>query len=299
MRYYHSSHAHENNNHTAQMPILIKPTCSFCAKSGLDIPTDHWRQNKFTGELTCPRLRETKCKCCGALGHTAKMCGVRIELEQQEKLAQRKQRQADLVSGEVWMAPAKGSTKRAPVFSWEQPPDPAKACVRLAPAGRYAALLCEEAELEEEIKELETKIAPGPVEPAPAPTVSWAAAVKRAQSIKWGSTPLEAAKRKISWDASIPHSSRTIRTTRIMTASIGTAPAKLTPEQVGEWTPAIGVPVARGYTPLGVFVCAAADMPIAYKRTVVWGEDDEDDELPNVHEMFLREMQRRSQRIGR
>ena len=260
------------------MPIVYKPTCTFCAKSGLDIPTDHWRQNKRTGELTCPRLRATKCKCCGALGHTAKMCGLRIELEQQEKLAQRKQRQADLASGEVWMAPAKGSTKRAPVFSWEMPPDPAKACPRLAPVGRFDALLCEEAEVEEEF----TPPPPPPPPPPPVastspPQVSWATAVKRAQAIKWGVTPLEAAKRTISWDASIPHTRRTIRTERIMTACCGTAPAKLTAAQHAEWypeAPVVGVPIACGYTPS--------------KWTTVWGSDEDDEELPSIHEVRAR-----------
>ena len=245
------------------MPIVYKPTCTFCAKSGLDIPTDHWLTNKRTGELTCPRLRATKCKCCGGTGHTVKMCSVRIELEQQEKLAQRKQRQADLASGEVWMAPIKVKAKPAPA----KVAGTTKVCV---PSSRFAALLCEEAELEEEIEQLETKLE---TTPAP-PLVTWAAAVKRAQAIKWGATPLEAAKRTISWDASIPHTRRTIRSVRIMTNACGTAPAQLTPEQHAEWYPGeavVGVPIARGYTPL--------------KWTTVWGsdEEDEDEELPSIH----------------
>ena len=254
------------------------PYCSFCAKAGDDAdPWGHWRTDR-AGKITCPRLLATECKFCGKTGHTAKFCGERAFKEKEEKLAERKRQQQDLEGGQLWMA----STSRA------RPPARIAAgsnselhnASAVMPGGRFGVLLCEESEpAEPEPAEPE----PEPAEPEPEKIVqaacvlaprkdelTWATMLQRSTAVKWGTTPLEAAKKKISWDASIPNIVRTKRwypTAR---------PAELSAPQWSAW---------------------ATEIPLDMKK---WAERDEDgEELPDVHVMFAAEAAKRASRDTR
>ena len=67
-----------------------------------------------TGKTLCPRLRDTKCKGCGGLGHTAKWCPVRKQEQREQAEAMRLQRESDIASGSVWMEPTTKATVKKP-----------------------------------------------------------------------------------------------------------------------------------------------------------------------------------------
>jgi hypothetical protein len=112
-----------------------KPHCGFCASTGFNIPTNHWMIDNRTGKTLCPRLRDTKCKGCGGLGHTVKWCPVRKQQQREQAEAMRLQRESDIASGSVWMEPTTKATVKKPTVE-------AAVLTRDAVGSRFVAL-CE------------------------------------------------------------------------------------------------------------------------------------------------------------
>jgi hypothetical protein len=115
-----------------------KPHCGFCASTGFNIPTNHWMIDNRTGKTLCPRLRDTKCKGCGGLGHTPKWCQVWKQGQREQSDARRLQRESDIASGSVWMESISKATAKKPIAEVVVP-------IRDGVGSRFVAL-CEDVE---------------------------------------------------------------------------------------------------------------------------------------------------------